>query len=217
MIQITQTLGEVITLARTSPTTKQSCEYGDWRKSEAYYLPIVRGIGLDGDAATLLAKVKRHGFKGDKGCILGGCVGNGKTTRLKFIANALFVEYRDARDLCNDLAGVAPSDDRFKDLCNLQRFGRIEGDKWHLAHDLIIDDLGTEAGTINHYGTSADVMANVIAARYREWEERGWRTFIATNLSSADLQRAYGERTYSRLRGMCEFIRLQGGDRRAAR
>ena len=180
-------------------------------------LQRTRAAGVDDDAAELLCKVKRHGFAGDKGFILGGSVGNGKTTRLRLMAKLLYMEYRDARDLCNDLAGVAPSDDRFKDLCNLQRFGRIEGDKWHLAHDLIIDDLGTEAGTINHYGTSADVMANVIAARYREWEERGWRTFIATNLSSADLQRAYGERTYSRLRGMCEFIRLQGGDRRQAR
>lgn len=204
--------------ALTSATTRRpSRDYGDWRESEAFYLPIVRGMGLDGDAATLLAKVKRHGFRGDRGCILGGAVGNGKTTRLRLIADTLMVEYRDARDLCNDLAGVAPSDDRFRDLCNLQRFGRIEGDKWHLAHDLIIDDLGTEAATQSAYGNKSDVMAAVIDARWRQWEDYGWRTYIATNLSSNDIRRAYGERTFSRVKGMCEFIRLTGGDRRAER
>lgn len=198
----------------TSATTRQSCDFGDWRKSESYYLPIVRGMGLDDDAATLLAKVKRHGFARDKGCILGGSVGNGKTTRLKLIAKTLYVEYRDARELCSELAGLHPADDRFRELCNLQVFGTIAGDRWHTAYDLIIDDLGTEAATQSSYGNKSDVMAAVMDARWRQWEDYGWRTYIATNLSSDAIRRAYGERTFSRIKGMCEFIRLQGGDRR---
>lgn len=201
----------------TSPTTTATSDYGDWRKSESYYLPATRALGLDDDAATLLAKVKRHGFQHDKGCILGGCVGNGKTTRLRLIAKTLYVEYRDARELCVELAGLHPCDDKFRSLCNLQDFGRIEGDRWHLAYDLIIDDLGCEAAVQTSYGNRADVMAMVIDARWRQWEDYGWRTYIATNLSSEAIRMAYGERTYSRIRGMCEFLRLGGGDRRQAR
>ena len=174
-------------------------------------------MGLDDDAATLLAKAKRHGFRGDRGFILGGCVGNGKTTRLRLIADTVLIEYRDARTLCNQLAGLTEADDAFRDLCNLQRFGAVTGDRWHVAYDLIIDDLGTEAATQSTYGNRSDIMAAVIDARWRQWEYHGWRTFMATNLSSEDMRRAYGERTYSRIRGMCEFIRLQGGDRRAER
>lgn len=198
-------------------TNRPSADYGDWRKSYAYYLPTTRSLGLDDSAAELLAKVKRHGFSSDRGCLLGGCVGNGKTTRLKLVARTLYVAYIDARTISGELAGRLPSDDRFRDLCNLQQFGNIYGDKWHLAHDLIIDDLGTESATQSSYGNRSDVMATIIDARYDEWRYRGWRTYIATNLGSDTLRKVYGERTYSRLREMCEFIRLQGGDRRAAR
>lgn len=197
--------------------TQRYRDYGSWHLSEIHYTPYVRSMGLDDDAATLLAKVKRHGFRGDRGCILGGAVGNGKTTRLRLIADTLMVEYRDARTLCNQLAGLTEADDAFRDLCNLQRFGSVTGDRWHTAYDLIIDDLGTEAATQSTYGNRSDIMAAVIDARWRQWEYHGWRTFMATNLSSEDMRRAYGERTYSRIRGMCEFIRLQGGDRRAER
>lgn len=173
--------------------------------------------GMEQDAAVLLAKVKRHGFRGDKGFVLGGHVGNGKTTRLRLISEVFtFIKYWDARDLSLSVAGLESADDRFREACRLQMYGEVCGDPWHYSHDLIIDDLGTESSSQSSYGNRADVMARVIDARYGEWDRHGWRTYFATNLSSNDLKRAYGERTFSRLFGMCEFIFLPGGDRRLA-
>ena len=197
-----------------------SSKYGDWHELVPKYRQITAENGLDNlndFDAELFARVRRHGIPGDKGFIFGGHVGNGKTTRLRLMERRFYIEFRDARDLCVELTGLKPSDSRFKDLCNLQVYGHIEGDRWHCAHDLIIDDLGCESSERSSYGNRSDVMATVIDQRFQQWEKHGWRTFIATNYGVEDLVRAYGDRTYSRLCGMCEFIALPGGDRRMAR
>lgn len=193
-------------------------ERRDWRKFEAHYSPLVEAAGLDnpGDL-ELMCRVAAHDIEGGKGLVFGGCTGNGKTKRLRFMADTMGIAYRDARTLSLECAGLRPSDDRFVDVCNLQVYGTILGDEYHRKYDLIIDDLGTEGSTQNHYGNKSDVMATIIDARWDAWERNGWRTFFATNLSTKMLEKSYGERTYSRLLGMCKLIALPGGDRRAQR
>ena len=190
----------------------------DWRKFTNHYAPKVAAWGLDnaGDL-EMMCRVAAHDIEDGHGVVFGGNVGNGKTTRLRFISEEMGIQYRDARTLCLECAGLRPSDDRFIYQCNLQVYGTIIGDSYHRQHDLIIDDLGTEADTQNSYGNKSDVMATIIDARWDEWERYGWRTFFATNLTVPMLKQAYGERTFSRLRGMCQFIALPGGDRRAQR
>lgn len=213
-------LSEAATSSGTSPTFfqirwSQNTLARDWRKFEAHYAPRVAAWGLDnaGDL-ELMCRVAAHATEGNKGVMLGGCVGNGKTTRLRFMADEMGIAYRDARTLSLECAGLRPSDDRFAYWCNLQDYGNIEGDNYHRRHDIIIDDLGTEAASQSSYGNRADVMAAIIDARWDEWEREGWRTFFATNLTVPMLRQAYGERTFSRLAGMCEFVALPGGDRR---
>ena len=189
----------------------------DWHTFTVYYTTKVAERGLDnrGDL-EMMCRVAGHDGEG-KGLFLFGGVGNGKTTRLRFIADVMGIAYTDARTLAMQCAGLHRRSGEFLELCNCQQYGTILGDKYHRKHDLIIDDLGTEAGRQASFGNTADVMAAVIDARWDEWEREGWRTFFATNLPVPMLKQAYGERTFSRLAGMCEFIALPGGDRRAQR
>lgn len=207
-------------MRRTSPATRFSASSlaRDWRKFANHYAPKVAAWGLDnaGDL-EMMCRVAAHDIEGGRGVVFGGNVGNGKTTRLKFMSEEMGIQYRDARTLCMECAGLRPSDDRFVCQCNLQVYGTIIGDSYHRKHDLIIDDLGTETNTQSSYGNKSDVMATIIDARWNEWEREGWRTFFATNLSAEELKKAYGERTFSRLLGMCQLIALPGGDRRAMR
>ena len=218
-----QTLSEAATsldMRPTSQTTRWSPSTlaRDWRKFTAHYEPKIQAWGLDNQGdLELMCRVAAHDTEECRGIGFLGDVGNGKTTRLRFISEEMGIQYRDARTLCLECAGLRPSDDRFIYQCNLQVYGTIIGDNYHRQHDLIIDDLGTEADTQNSYGNKSDVMAAIIDARWDEWERYGWRTFFATNLTVPMLKQAYGERTFSRLRGMCQFIALPGGDRRAKR
>lgn len=204
----------------TSQTTRWSPSTlaRDWRKFTAHYAPKVAAWGLDnpGDL-ELMCRVAAHDMDGCRAvCFMGG-VGNGKTTRLRFIAEEMGIAYTDARTLCLQCAGLHRRSGEFLELCNCQQYGDIGGDMYHRKHDLIIDDLGTESGRQASFGNTADVMATIIDARWDEWEREGWRTFFATNLTVPMLRQAYGERTFSRLAGMCQFIALPGGDRRAQR
>jgi hypothetical protein len=207
-------------MSPTSPATRFSASTlaRDWRKFTAHYEPKIKAWGLDNpDDLETMCKIAAHGIEDGKGIIYGGNVGNGKTTRLRFISEEMGIAYTDARTLCLQCAGLHRKSGEFMEVCNCQIYGNIIGDNYHRKHDLIIDDLGTEAERQTSFGNNADVMAAVLDARWYEWEREGWRTFFATNLTSQMLAQAYGERTFSRLLGMCCFIALPGGDRRAQR
>lgn len=187
----------------------------DWRKFEEYYKPIIDEWGLDnpGDL-EMLCRIAANDIEGHRGIMLGGAVGCGKTTRMRFVEEVMGIAYTDARTITMQCAGLHRKSGEFIEACNLQIYGNLEGDLYHRKHDLIIDDLGTESGRQASYGNTADVMAAIIDARWDEWELYGWRTFFATNLTVPMLRQAYGERTFSRLEGMCQFVALPGGDRR---
>ena len=220
--ELMQGIRELLGQRQTSPTTptspQQTRHSNDWTAFRKFYAGKLAEYGIDGptDLETM-CRVAAHEIDGDRGFMYGGSVGNGKTTRLKFMSEVMGIAYRDARTLSIECAGLKPSEDLFAELCNLQVFGTIIGDPYRRKYDLIIDDLGAESSTQNHYGNKSDVMATIVDARYREFKYNGWRTFFATNLPSRELRSSYGERTYSRLMEMCQLIALPGGDRRMAR
>ena len=68
-----------------------------------------------------------------------------------------------------------------------------------------LDDLGQEAP---HFGR--EIMPEVICER----ERNGAQTVITTNLSMAEIEKRYGERTSSRLFGWCDIYEFDGPDLR---
>jgi ATPase subunit of ABC transporter with duplicated ATPase domains len=90
---------------------------------------------------------------------------------------------------------------------------------WTDELDIVIDDLGSER-TVAEYGAKDEVLKAVIAhrldgqtARHRKGDinpARVGRTHITTNLTAEQIAERYGDRTLSRITGMCKSFRIEG-------
>lgn len=138
----------------------------------------------------------------DRGLMLLGARGLGKSEALKRMSALFDIEMIDARDLAWEYQkdGVAAIDAMLSEVRRA---------------DLIIDDICNEQETRN-FGNSFS-MADIIDKRYRLWCDCGNRTFFSTNSTMAEISRRYGEATASRLRGMCDMVEFIGKDRRGER
>jgi len=85
--------------------------------------------------------------------------------------------------------------------------------EWTDGTDLTIDDLGAEA-TLAEYGAKEDLLKLVIAHRA---ERQTGRTSITTNLSAPEIAKRYGDRTLSRILGMCRAHTMTGSNARKPR
>lgn len=83
---------------------------------------------------------------------------------------------------------------------------------YHRMAGLCIDDVGTEE-VQNSWGNRASVIADVIEGRYFNGCA-GPLLHLTTNLITADIREAYGERVASRLRETMNIIQYVGEDRR---
>ena len=147
-----------------------------------------------------------------KGILLMGCTGNGKTTRLKALAEFFKSEFAVAMDMVMDITH-ATFNGTVRDICNYPYFGNVSNPR---QYDLVIDDLGIETPIVNNFGTKHDYMEEILRERHIALE-KGALTHIATNLDMDGLRARYGERIYSRLQQMCVPIALPNEDRRRAR
>jgi DNA replication protein DnaC len=89
-------------------------------------------------------------------------------------------------------------------------YGLSEIYKWYEFTDggapICIDDVGTER-TVSEYGNKDDVLKSVLA--HRNDRQQGI-THITTNLDAEGIAQRYGERTLSRMLGMCKAFSLEG-------
>ncbi len=81
---------------------------------------------------------------------------------------------------------------------------------WTDGHEVCIDDLGAEPVT-SEYGAKEDIMKLVITHRA---DRQSGRTSITTNLKADQIAQRYGDRTLSRILGMCKPHTIGGGNRR---
>jgi len=133
----------------------------------------------------------------EKGLFYFGNCGTGKSFALKVISAFRRIRYFSCEDL-------------------QEKFDRSSVGFWETIeerNDIIIDDLGTEE-TKNDFGIKFELFEKVIYKRHRMFEERGFKTILATNLSADAIKERYDNRIYSRLRQMCECINAEGKDLR---
>lgn len=75
---------------------------------------------------------------------------------------------------------------------------------------LFIDDIGSE-NIVSNYGNTTNVIGELILRRY----DKKLKTFATTNLDPTTLKTFYGDRVYSRMIEMFNFLILDGYDRRS--
>lgn len=127
------------------------------------------------------------------GLILSGSVGNGKTTMLYALREAIawvadcknwnkYLCVADAREVANNY-------DKIKDL-----------------ELLAIDDIGRESAEAMKYGNVINPIADLLEHRYR----KRLFTMLTTNIPNAKLGEIYGDRVYDRCKEMFKTIVFKG-------
>ncbi|MGI4736096.1 MAG: hypothetical protein ACRYG7_13045 [Janthinobacterium lividum] len=143
----------------------------------------------------------------DKGLLLAGPVGCGKTTLLRlFMRNPL-------QKFGVVSARTVASAYQMKGAAGLEPYLTA-----HHTGGVVFDDLGTEATSVLHFGTSCNPMAEVLLARYDEFQAGrlpGVYTHLTTNLpvgeasdtpGTLSLYGLYGQRVMDRIREMFTLI-----------
>lgn len=157
--------------------------------SDYYQLLIdyVMGKPLTGE----LVRSAKPGL--EKSVFVYGNVGSGKSLGMYAIGKI--------RHVPNPVLGRFVSENQILNDCRMDKplF------QTYREHNLIIDDLGTNAGSVN-----VDIMKGLLEDRYLLFKREGCKTHMTTNLKPAELNEVYGHRLYDRLREMCNLIIVKG-------
>ena len=139
-------------------------------------------------------ETKQHLSTSNKGAIITGPVGVGKTTLIRkprmVTAPQLVAEFQ--LHGIEAVQALINNQVQYQNLC------------------VVIDDLGTEE-TAKHYGDTIDPIAWVIQRIYdvNGYAEVPIKLYLTTNLDKKSLTERYGERVVSRIWEMCDPIVLQ--------
>lgn len=129
----------------------------------------------------------------NKGILLSGPVGCGKTSLMKLLRH--IVPYQKSYE-------VIPARNIAFSFNNLS-YKTIE--EYGISNFYCFDDLGVET-TGRHFGKDCNVMGEILLSRYDLFLKNKVHTHATTNLNAEELGERYGERVRSRMREMLNVI-----------
>tara|TARA_R110002049_G_scaffold234596_1_gene407847 strand:- start:8193 stop:8855 length:663 start_codon:yes stop_codon:yes gene_type:complete len=136
---------------------------------------------------------KKLGIDPNKGILLSGPVGCGKTSLMKLlpfiIPHLKSYEVIPARNITFTFNSIG-----YKIIEN---YGN--------SNFYCFDDLGVET-TGRHFGKDCNVMGEIILSRYDLFLKNNIKTHATTNLNAAELEEKYGNRVRSRMRQLFNLI-----------
>lgn len=141
--------------------------------------------------------------KHNKGVILSGRTGTGKTVLLESVIkvwnnhNKIKMEYIKSSKLIN---------------CTTKSEGYSNNLDFRMPF-LSLDDFGAEPEEIKHYGQIITPFIDIIQYRY-DMNDKRKLLFATTNLTPKMISERYGDRTLSRLKGDNLILKLDGEDNR---
>tara|TARA_R110000744_G_C19362162_1_gene561518 strand:- start:253 stop:909 length:657 start_codon:yes stop_codon:yes gene_type:complete len=139
------------------------------------------------------ANCRRHGIDPDKGILLSGPVGCGKTSLMKLVRH--IVPHRRPYDII-PARNVA---------FGFNHIGFKIIEDYGNGRFYCFDDLGVEPMG-RHFGKDCNVMGEIILSRYELFLASGIPTHGTTNLNAKELEERYGNRVRSRMRRMFNLI-----------
>jgi DNA replication protein DnaC len=137
---------------------------------------------------------EKHGIDPNKGILLAGPIGCGKTslitlmTEFTFAVNHFYI--RSTRAIAAEFYEEG--------YCILQKYSNSQ-------KIYCLDDLGVEQN-MKYYGNECNTVAEILLNRYDAHTKTGIVTHATTNLSASDLELLYGNRLRSRMREMFNLI-----------
>ena len=164
--------------------------------------------------AAWLARESRPDLDRNKGLLIIGNVGTGKSLLIRAVREAM-------RDVWGASFGMRGCADMSRDFNPKDSGGYQAIEPWINAPHVCFDDLGTEPRESIHMGLRTNLMAEVIEGRYDRLMrgQKAW-THFTTNLGLPEIEERYGPRAFSRLRHICNVVDLgtaaDSVDRRAS-
>ena len=130
----------------------------------------------------------------NKGILLLGPVGSGKTSLMTLIRDFFPTSYRPILKSTRQV-----SYEFIKEGYEIiDQYGKSD-------KVFCFDDLGVE-NSLKHYGNECNTMGEILLSRYDQFIQFGTITHVTTNLNSVELEKMYGVRVRSRLREMFNLI-----------
>ncbi|WP_452602496.1 ATPase [Pontimicrobium sp. MEBiC06410] len=136
---------------------------------------------------------KKLNIDPNKGILLSGPVGCGKTSLMKLLRHIVphYKPYEviPARNITFSFNNIG-----FK---TIEEYGN--------SNFYCFDDLGVET-TGRHFGKDCNVMGEILLSRYDLFLKRNIKTHATTNLNAQELEERYGSRVRSRMRQLFNLI-----------
>ncbi|MFA6274109.1 MAG: ATPase [Candidatus Paceibacterota bacterium] len=140
------------------------------------------------------------GINLNKGILMSGPVGCGKTSLMTLMKFLTPVEYKFIVKPCRDVSFEFIKDGY--EVIHRYSRGKLE----QLDPKIYcFDDLGLE-NNLKYYGNECNVMAEILLSRYDLYISRRIQTHITTNLSASEIEVQYGNRVRSRMRELFNLI-----------
>ncbi|MDF0718191.1 ATPase [Muricauda sp. 334s03] len=139
---------------------------------------------------------KKDGIDPNKGLLLSGPVGCGKTSLMRLLK--FLVPYQKPYS-------VIPSRNI---VFGFNHIGFKVIEDYGNGQYFCFDDLGVEP-TGRHYGKDCNVMGEILLSRYELFVNHNIRTHCTTNLNARELEERYGKRVRSRMRQMFNLVAFE--------
>lgn len=145
----------------------------------------------------------QYGIDLNKGIILSGPVGCGKTTLMNLMKNLTSMEHKFFIKPCRDIS-FEFIQHGYEIIHKYSKNSKLGGGQ-PLFVRYCFDDLGTE-NNLKYFGNECNVMAEILLSRYDLFTGKSLQTHITTNLSASEIENVYGNRVRSRMRQMFNLI-----------
>lgn len=205
------------TMARASNKAKHYTELitkfgkdltGDFRITDQNGVPLMSLMEYFAKDPTFLRRSPSYSL--EKGLMIQGPVGTGKTMAMKLFRNLMAKHGRGYRVItCRHIVREFLE----KGHKILETYGRRSFEDGSIGRRPLVvcfDDLGLEDITSKQYGNETRVMAEILLDRYDHMIEFGMITHVTTNLGAEALGQIYGERVRDRMREMFNQVNFAG-------
>ncbi len=142
----------------------------------------------------------QYGINLNKGILLSGPIGCGKTTLMNLMKALAPMEHKFNIKPCRDIS-FEFIQEGYEIIHKYSKGKLYQSD----PKTICFDDLGTE-NNLKYFGNECNVMAEILLSRYDIFVSKKIKTHITTNLSASEIETAYGNRVRSRLRNMINLI-----------
>lgn len=136
---------------------------------------------------------KKHHIDPNKGLLLSGPVGCGKTSLIKLLQHIVPHQKPYIVVPCRNI------------VFGFNHLGYKTIEDYGESSYFCFDDLGVEPMG-RHYGTDCNVMGEILLSRYELFLQSNIKTHATTNLNAAELEELYGNRVRSRMRELFNLI-----------